>query len=194
MRKYVALHDRRMKGGVPARPDLGVVNLDEETPITNAFAAINGWARPRIHTVFVLCHGKAGYEDEVRLVSRLRGGGGLTLGREKVVLSNVHLWRAIRGKVENIVVYSCRAAMTDPCDAGTMYDGRYLMGALAVHTQAVVYASDGIQRYGRWHDLLHGRMDIRDWVGRLYRFLPSGAPPREVKREPVDFRDLMGRR
>jgi hypothetical protein len=38
------------------------------------------------------------------------GGMGLQLGREDVLHGNVAMWRAIAGRVSNIVVYACAAA------------------------------------------------------------------------------------
>jgi hypothetical protein len=200
MIKHVALHDRRMIGGVPARPDLGIVNLDDKTPLAKAFGAINAWARPHpLDTVFVLCHGKAGLNDEERKVCRLAGGSGLTLGKEKVLHTNVHLWSAIRGRVQNIVVYSCRAAMTAPEDRGTMHDGQYLMRALALHTQAFVFASDDIQHshrialfvHGKLRVPANGRMIIAPWEGNLYRFPPTGGAPKIVAEASKEFATLM---
>lgn len=52
---------------------------------------------------------------------------------------------AIRNKVQNIVVYACAAANTERNNEGTTSDGRYLMGALAIHTNASVFAADRIQ-------------------------------------------------
>jgi hypothetical protein len=174
-------------------PDLGIVTLDETTSLARAFGAINSWAaRPgRLHTVFVLCHGKAGLEDEEQQRCRLAGGSGLTLGKEKVLHSNVHMWRAIRGKVANIVVYSCRAAMTASQDIGSIHDGRYLMGALALHTQATVYASNEIQYSNRYHGLLHGRIEIVPWQGTLLAFPPTGGSPAQVRRAPRELGEAM---
>jgi hypothetical protein len=60
---------------------------------------------------------------------------------------NVAMWTAIHRKVEHIIVYSCGAANTERRNQGTRADGRYLMGALAIHTNANVYAADRIQWY-----------------------------------------------
>src|SRR5256885_648973 len=106
MPKFVALHDRRMNGGVPARPDLAIINTDENTPLGHAFARINRLAHGgRIHTMFVLCHGKSKWVQNDRdMISERSGSGGLTLGKEMVLQENVQLWRSIHGQVATIVV------------------------------------------------------------------------------------------
>lgn len=119
------------------------------------------------------------------------GGMGLELGREDVTHTNVAMWSAIAGKVDNIVVYSCGAGDTQPGNEGTTADGRYLMGALAIHANANVYAADKIQWYGTFNDLSNGRYEFGAWEGTLYKFPPSGNPPTIVARPPVEFTDVM---
>jgi hypothetical protein len=109
-----------------------------------------------------------------------------------VLQENVHLWRAIHGKVANIVVYSCRAAAESHLGANAINNGKYLMGALAIHTGATVYAADEIQWYAKYHDLAHGRMDIRKWQGILWEFSSTGRPPRPARRAPLQLATVMG--
>ena len=71
----------------------------------------------RINAMFVLCHGYAGVDRTAR-VSMDAGGMGLQLGREGVMHTNVAAWRAISGTVDNIVVYACAAADTQPDNVG----------------------------------------------------------------------------
>jgi hypothetical protein len=192
MPKYVVLRDRRLKGGVPARPNLGIINTDENSSLILAFSAIKAMASDvgRIKAMFIFCHGYAGV-DVRRRVCADAGGRGLALGREKVNHQNVVLWRAIVNKVENIVVYACAAADTQGRNAGTDADGRYLMGALAIHTRATVYAADRIQLYGTYRNFDNGRFEWGDWEGRVWRFYPSGAPGRPVPGPPLEFSDVM---
>jgi hypothetical protein len=98
------------------------------------------------------------------------GGMGLQLGREDLTHSNVSAWRAIKDTTSNIVVFSCAAANTEKGNEGTRADGRYLMGALAVHTNATVYAADRIQWYHKRHVI-----DFGGWEGTLLRFKPDGT-------------------
>ena len=193
MASYLALRDRRLEGGVPSRPRLNIVNTDAGTPLSGAFRRIHAASRQSggLHSIFILCHG---YEDilSVGLSSQQRGGMGLELGREDVLHTNVYLWEAVKGAARNIVVYSCAASDTAPGQTGTNQDGRYLMGALAIHTGAFVYAADETQEYCTYNDLANGRYDFGSWEGRLLRFPPSGEAATVVGRPPVELNDVFG--
>lgn len=192
MSAYIALRDRRLSGGVPARSGLYIINTDGSTSLRRAFATINAAARNsgKIRAMFILCHGFAGSNVRAQ-VSMDAGGMGLQLGSENVFHRNVSMWTAIQDKVENIIVYSCAAANTEPGNAGTTSDGRYLMGALAIHTNAHVYAADRIQWYNTYNDLSNGRFEFGEWEGQLFHFPPSGEPPTIVAAPPVEFSDVM---
>ncbi len=181
-----------MKGGVPARPNLGIVNTDENTSLVLAFSSIKAMASDvgRIKAMFIFCHGYAGVDVRGQVCADA-GGRGLALGREKVNHQNVVLWRAIANKVENIVVYACAAADTQGHNAGTDADGRYLMGALAIHTRATIYAADRIQYYRTYHNLDYGRFEWEGWEGRVWRFDPSGAPGVPVPGPQHEFKKVM---
>ena len=193
MGKYLALRDRRLEGGVPARANLSIVNTNDSTALSQAFMQINAAARAaggKLNSVFILCHGYAGSNRSAG-VSMDAGGMGLELGREGVFHRNVAIWSAIADKVENIVIYACAAGNTEPGNEGTTSDGRYLMGALAIHANATVYAADRIQWYNTYKNLSNGRYDFGGWEGQLFRFPPSGNSPTMVARAPVEFGDVM---
>jgi hypothetical protein len=192
MGNYVALHDRRLRGGVPARPSLTIVNTDGHTPLHNAFSGINAAARSRgeIDTLFILCHGYAGENTRAQMCMDA-GGMGLQLGREDVLHGNVAMWRAIAGRVSNIVVYACAAANTERGNEFTTADGRYLMGALALHANAFVYAADRIQWYSTFNDGSHGRFDFGAWEGTVYQFPPMGGQPIPIEGAPVELADIF---
>lgn len=192
MANYLCLRDRRLMGGVPARPRLTIVNTDASSPLVSAFNAINAASRAGggLHTMFIMCHGYAGANARAQ-VSMDAGGEGLQLGREDVYHSNVSMWTAIQNRVQNIVVYSCAAANTEPGNQGTTADGRYLIGALAIHTNANVYAADRIQWYNTFNGLTNGRYEFGAWEGRLWHFPPSGVPPTVVAGPPVEFAHVM---
>jgi hypothetical protein len=191
MSKYVALHDRRLEGGIPARPSLGIIHVDAATSLTKAFLAINNHARvSKVHSLFILCHGYSGSNNRAR-ISMDAGGMGLQLGKEGLHHSTVTLWRAIAARVRNIVIFACAAADTQPGNAGTTSDGRYLMGALALHTGADVYAADLIQWYATYKAMTRGRFDFGAWEGQLWRFFPTGQLPEKVLRAPVEIGDVF---
>jgi hypothetical protein len=192
MLNYLALRDKRLKGGVPARSHLSIINTDATTPLATVFHQIKSvsQAAGTIHSIFVLCHGFAGY-NERRQMSMDAGGMGLLLARENVLHANVDLWQAIKNRVLNIVVYACAAGDTQPGNRGTTADGRYLMGALALYTNATVYAADRIQWYNTYNGIPNGRFDFGAWEGQLWRFPSDGTTPIKVDRAPVEFADVM---
>jgi hypothetical protein len=192
MLNYLALRDRRLQGGVPARSHLSIINTDATTPLATVFRQIKSVSQAvgMIHSMFILCHGYAG-SNERRQVCTDAGGMGLQLARENVLHTNVDLWREIRNRVLNIVVYSCAAGDTQSGNEGTTADGRYLMGAMAIHTNATVYAADRIQWYGTFNNIPSGRFDFGAWEGQLWRFPSDGTRPIPVDRAPVEFADVM---
>ncbi len=191
MAKFLALHDRRLSGGVPARADLAIVNTDASHSLASAFSRIRAAARSgKLRTMFILCHGYAGSNPSLQ-VSMDAGGMGLQLGREGVFVTNVATWTAITNATESIVVYSCAAADTQRGNEATTADGRYLMGALAIHTNATVYAADRIQWYSTYKGLANGRFEWGSWEGRLWQFPPDGSAPVPVPFAPVEFSDVM---
>ena len=187
---YVVLRDRRAPGGVPSRPHVMIINTDKETPLNNAFSAIRACrAHGPIHSLFLICHGVTG-RDYQELVSRKGiGGEGLALGNGGVRHSNVAAWIAIRDMVQNIVVYACNAAETQAGYVGTCNDGKYLMGALALHTRATVYAGDVTQYAG--HSGERGTLQFGQWEGQLWRFRPDGSAGVRVSKAPVEYNEML---
>jgi len=187
---YVVLRDRRAPGGVPSRPHLRIINTDKYTPLNHAFSAIRACrTHGPIHSLFLICHGVTG-RDQVELVSREGiGGEGLALGLGGVQHSNVSAWIAIRDMVKNIVVYACNAAETQDGYLGTANDGKYLMGALALHTRATVYAGDVAQ----YADKMGKKraMEFGKWEGQLWRFRPDGCAGAPVSKAPVEYNEML---
>ncbi len=188
MFEYLIIRDRRLSGTLPIVAALTITcNLDASTPLQNAFSRVgtavtlNGG---KLDTIFILCHGFAGSNPSAQ-VSMDAGGMGLQLGTENVLHGNVSLWEAIKDKTSNIVVYSCAASNTESGNEGTAADGRYLMGALAIHTNATVYAADRIQWYQP------SDYDFGAWEGQLWQFPPSGASPTRTAAPPVSLSDVI---
>jgi hypothetical protein len=192
MSRFLALRDRRLEGGVPAREQLYIINTDAGTPLSRAFSEINATARwhGNFHTMFIFCHGYAGQSPGAQM-SIDAGGMGLELGAEDVLHSNVARWRAIKGRAQNIVIYACAAASTLSENVGTTADGRYLMGALALNTGAHVYAGDLIQWYTKHANLSNGRFEFGAWEGQLLHFPPDGSGATIVPTPPVEFAQIM---
>jgi hypothetical protein len=175
--------DKRLEGTTPLGWALHTYELDQMVSLHSAFANLNTWFDingEKFRALFILCHGFAGWNRGSRM-SLDAGGMGLQLGKERVLHGNVSLWEAIRDKVENIIVYACAPANTEKGNEGTTADGKYLMGALAIHTNAYVYAADRIQWYHK-HIMNFGK-----WEGRILKFSPGGQPPTYVSEVPVEI-------
>ena len=189
--KYMAVRDRRLRGGIPAHAHLAIQNTDASTTLRGLFHHVIAYAGSgKIHSLFVLCHGYAGLNPRLH-VSADAGGMGLQLGREGVMHSNVAQWSHIKNKVGNIVIYACAAADTERGSENTTADGRYLMGALALHTNADVYASNRIQWYSTYSGLRNGAFDFNAWEGDLYRFRASTGQGSVVASVPVEFTAVL---
>lgn len=184
MTDFIILRDLRLGGNLTAR--CPVVNAGPATTLSAIFSSIRAacGASGRIDTLFILCHGYAGTNDRAR-VCMDAGGMGLELGGEALLHTNVSRWEAIAGLCQHIVVYACAAANTEVGNEGSRADGKYLMGALAIHTRATVYAADRIQ----WYD--PRKMDFGEWEGNLWAFTPSSAPATVAKAAPTDISALL---
>ena len=171
MGKSIILHDRRLKGSAPIARGVTTIRLDRSTSLAPAFTVIKTLKQlDGVQNLYILCHGYAGRNLRAELCADM-GGEGLELGKEGVLHTNVARWSAIRGDVGTIVVHSCGAADTQPENVGTNADGKYLMGALAIHTNATVYAGDRIQ----WYAGSTGTINFGNWEGTLWKFEPSGS-------------------
>jgi hypothetical protein len=187
MIKHVILHDRRLLGAAPVGKGLTTIRLDGSTSLFASFPLITTLRQlDGAQNLFILCHGYAGINQRGQVCGDM-GGMGLELGREGVLHSNVARWSALRGALSTIVVYSCGAADTQLENRGTAADGRYLMGALAIHTSATVYAADRIQ----WYTMrggANGTIDFGRWEGTLWRFEPNGSfAPAAGNRVPLEL-------
>jgi len=188
----MAIHDRRLRGGVPARPHLAIHNTDASTPLRTVFHHINHYAGSgKIHSLFILCHGYAGANKRLNM-SLDAGGMGLQLGREGLHQANVNQWIQIKNKVRYIVIYACAAADTGLGNENTEADGRYLMGALALCTNADVFAANQIQYYYTHSNLRNGAFDFKDWDGDLYKFSAINGLGMTTNKAPVELAQLLG--
>jgi hypothetical protein len=187
----MAVRDKRLMGGVPAHAHLAIFNTDATVPLRNVFNSIKSYAGGgKIHTLFILCHGYAGVNSREGM-SMDAGGMGLELGKEGLLHSNVEQWRAVRDRIANIVVYACAAADTQPRNEFTAADGSYLMGSLALSTNADVYASNRIQWYWTYKDLRNGAFDFDTWEGQLLKFSAADGKGVPVASVPVELKKVL---
>lgn len=190
MTEYVVVRDSRLEGQMPNVftawwNDLNIISTSATTPLQSVFDQVNALKEEhgKMHTMFILCHGYAGGNRNLAMSGDF-GGRGLQLGAEDVLHSNVSAWEEIKDTVSNVVIYACAAANTESGSEFTTEDGEYLMGALAIHTNAVVYAADRIQWYQP------DDFDFGKWEGQLLAFEPSGVAPVNVSEVPVGFNEF----
>lgn len=189
---YLALWDTRLAGNVTRASNMTLFSVDQTTSLSLAFNVIKSAARQKgrkgkIHTLFLLCHGFAGSNASAQQSGDF-GGSGLQIGRENLIHSNVSLWSAIKSKCSNIVVYACAAGDTEPGNEGTNSDGKYLMGALAVHSQSFVFASNRIQYYNGGSN--SAPIAFGAWEGEVSVFDPAGSGSRQVSAPDVEISDV----
>lgn len=192
MGNYAILRDIELEGGVPARPGLTIINTGRDRSLHAAFRSIKAAAGSgSLDCLFVLCHGFSG--ENLRTQQSIDAGGeGLLIGREELLHSNVSMWQAINGAVNQIVIYACAAANTEPGNEYTDADGMRLMAELATYSGAQVYAADRIQWYNTHNNADNGRYIFGSWEGSLYEFNPGTTATRRVPRAPVELSEVFG--
>jgi hypothetical protein len=188
MAKYIVLHDQRLGGSAPQRRSITNLTVNASISLFGLFPVIRALGQlDGPQGLYVLCHGYAGINNSQRVCTDA-GGMGLQLGREGVLHSNVSRWSELRGAFSSIVVYSCAAADTQWANRGTAADGQYLMGALALYTNATVYAADRIQWYRTAGGAANGTIDFGAWEGTLWKFEPNGlSSPVQGNRVPTEL-------
>jgi hypothetical protein len=182
---------------VRSRPNLFIDQITPYVSLESAFQRlkqVSSRAKP-LKALFVVAHiqfenvplrnAAAPVSTILPPVLERKAPVGIGLGHEGIFASNVWLWKAIEGHARTIVVYSCLAARTTRDMTGTFGDMKYLMGALAIHTGAHVYAADEAQTA----DVQKDDVDFGHWEGALFEFPPSGAPPRQVASAPYNLSD-----
>ncbi len=188
MFQYLIIREQRLTGTLPFVPGaLITCNTNASTTTNQIFSRVNTATAlngGKLNTIFILCHGYAGSNNNVGM-SMDAGGMGLQLGKDDLKHNNVDKWTAIKNKTENIVVYSCAAANTERGNEGSNADGKYLMGALAIYTNANVYAADRIQWYGPTN------YNFGSWEGDLYRFSADGSPANRIARPPIELSEIL---
>jgi hypothetical protein len=182
MPSFVCLQDSRLAGLVRKSPSLDVVVVGSATKLSTAFGLIKG--KGEIECLFIACHGYESEEYNEASNTEVRGGFGLHIGDDDMTHSNVSQWSAIKGICKNIVVYSCGSADMAPGQKAKIGDGKYLMGALAIHTESTVYAADATQYYSLTRAAY---IDFGKWEGNLLRFKSDGTPPAIVSRAPYEM-------
>jgi hypothetical protein len=65
------------------------------------------------------------------------------------------------------------------------------MGALALCTNANIYAADQIQWYYTHADMRNGAFDFRTWEGQLFKFSASTGTGVTTNKAPVELSQVL---
>jgi hypothetical protein len=174
----IVVHDTRLEG-VPPR---GAIQVDGTTALRSLLARLASGGR--IDRLAIMCHGGHGSGGDPRIMSV--NDTGLQLCRENLTLNNVSDTRVLAGKVERIILYVCKPAVTHAHEAGTVRDGWRLCQSLATWTGAAVVASTATQRFDQfprgtrdWFGTMgQGILHWGHWEGALWEFSPGGGARR----------------
>jgi hypothetical protein len=179
----VLLQEDEYKTYVIPKSTFKLIPMNQNRPLNEGFMQI--LAGPPLTCLFIVAHGLEG-KVEAGKSTQYVAGLGIALGFEGIFNNNVGIWQKIKGQVQNIVVYSCNAATTDgKLLRGSVADGKYMMGALAMYSGANVYAADRMQSAD-----IGNNVDFGPWEGQVWEFSPSGQPPRAVDKPPYELSDL----
>ena len=182
MAQRMIVHDKRLAGTPPPIVE-NTYEVDGNVNIQHCIAWVGQHARDvsGLSELLIMCHG---FEADWDLANQMCtgrpvGGFGLQLCREGLSLSNVILsrsWNNGRPLINRITVYACAPAATGPGNAGTMGDGRRLMGELAMWSGAEVIAARDTQIY-TFGGSANAPIDFGQWEGPVYRFDPDTGYP-----------------
>ena len=180
----VMLQEDEYKTNVVISGDALLIPMNNLRSLKEGFRLIA--SKAPVTCLFIVAHGLEG-RVEVGSSTQHASGLGIGLGFEGIFNSNVGMWAQIRGKVQNIVVYACNAATTDsPMMRGSIADGKYMMGQLAIFTGANVYAADRLQAAD-----IGDNVDFGPWEGQVFEFSPTGlGSPRPVDKPPYELKDV----
>jgi hypothetical protein len=169
----VILHDQRLNGEV--EPGLGrVIKVDKSTPLARAFHEVKAAAMTSDTELVIACHGYMTHEYDRASNVRPRGGFGLQLCKESLLVSNVSVVSTLRDYFTLIWLMACGPAGT------IVNSSRPFCRDFAGFARTPVIASDTEQRYYPGiHDAVNQicRRVLRfgQWEGNVFQFNPDGT-------------------
>jgi hypothetical protein len=135
-----------------------------------------------IKNLLIACHG---LYSKLEGTNKTAGGFGIELGTG-IHKFNIDLIKKLQGKVSNIYLYVCGAAIAmDQTNLDKLKDtnqsfhpdyvtdNRVLCSQMAGFTEANVYASSEMQDYNDYWGFL--AFDFKTWEGKVEKFTPQGA-------------------
>lgn len=158
------MHDIGLRGTFHI-PYWVTMTVQRSAPIGAILTSVSTCAQRygRFRRILIAAHGIEG--------PGRRGGYGIELGRDNLVIDNIQEWAKIRGKVALIEIHCCKVAAQSPVDIFGRGDGMELCSKLAGYSGATVLAGDADQIFVNYGDhSVPGR-----WQGQIYKFAPNGT-------------------
>jgi len=168
----VILHDTRLHG-IPEAGLGRVITVNAQTPLATGLSRVAQAAVFPVTELAIACHGYMSHEYNQMSNLDARGGQGLQLCREDLLVSNVSQTRVLRNVFDRIWIMACGPAGT------IVHSSRPFCREMAHYTNTQVIASDTAQRYhpGIYdHAAQVSRYVLRfgEWEGSVFRFTPDG--------------------
>lgn len=168
----VILHDQRLDGEV--EPGLGrVIRVDGSTPLARAFQDVKNAAASSDTELVIACHGYMSHSYDRMSNLEAKGGQGLQLCRESLMVRNISAVSTLKGYFSRIWLMACGPAGT------IIHSSRPFCRDFAGFAEAPVIASDTAQRYhpGTYdaaNQICRRVLRFGRWEGNVYQFLPDG--------------------
>lgn len=168
----VILHDTRLSG----RPEEGlgrVVSVNANTSLADGLRRATTAANQSGTELVIACHGYMTHSYNNMSNVRLRGGQGLQLCKESLLVANIAAVQVLRDHFVRIWLMACGPAGT------LVHTSRPFCREFAHYANTTVIASDTEQSYyPGTHDAVArvSRQVLRfgRWEGNVYQFTPDG--------------------
>lgn len=168
----VILHDTRLQG----KPEIGlgtVVSVNGSTPLSTGFNRTISAVNQSGTELVIACHGYMTNEFDNMTNTEPRGGLGLQLCLESLLVGNVNRASMLKGYFSKIWLMACGPAGT------LIHTSRPFCRELAFYTETPVIASDTAQRYhpGDYNaatNVCREVLRFGNWEGNVYLFTPDG--------------------
>ena len=166
----IILHGTRLRGLVEAGRG-HVIHVDGSTPLLGAFQSTLRAVRMSPVELVVACHGFMTHYYDDAANPELRGGIGLQLCQESLMVTNVSSVSVLKNAFSRIWLMACGPAGTH------VHESRPFCRELAAYADTTVIASDRPQLY--FPGVNEGRQSkpvlrFGAWEGSIYEFAPDG--------------------
>jgi hypothetical protein len=162
------VHDRRILGRTPTTMANGFFLTNENTPLSSMITMVSVFAAAtgKIDWLYIMAHGLT--EVNSKSLGRYESLGlGIEICKENLLIGNLGLLSAWKGKVSNILLLSCSIAGVTPASKRPVNPhlqepgGEVFCKTIASTTGATVMASDTNQLY----TIITRQANWKAWLG-----------------------------